>query len=125
MSKQGRWDEMGELITDEILEQFAVVGEPEAVARGIGSRYGALIDRIGRRTGGLIVFGLASVGTFGAYSFHGQGMLTGTYGLGTMPNWTFQMGRYNRWTCSIQVEHRWLMALFQRVWLPGTAAVSI
>lgn len=45
MSKQGRWDEMGELITDEILDQFAVVGEPEAVARGIGSRYGALIDR--------------------------------------------------------------------------------
>lgn len=45
MSKQGRWDEMGELITDEILDQFAVVGEPEAVARGIGERYGALIDR--------------------------------------------------------------------------------
>lgn len=45
MSKQGRWDEMGELITDEILDQFAVIGEPEAVARGIGSRYGALIDR--------------------------------------------------------------------------------
>lgn len=45
MSKQGRWDEMGELITDEILDQFAVVGEPEAVARGLRERYGDLIDR--------------------------------------------------------------------------------
>jgi probable F420-dependent oxidoreductase len=45
MSKQGRWDEMGELITDDILDAFAVVGEPESVARGIGERYGSLIDR--------------------------------------------------------------------------------
>lgn len=45
MSKQGRWDEMAELITDDILDDFAVVGEPEAVARGIKSRYGDIIDR--------------------------------------------------------------------------------
>jgi probable F420-dependent oxidoreductase len=45
MSKQGRWDEMGELITDDILGQFAMVGEPEAVARGLQKRYGDLIDR--------------------------------------------------------------------------------
>lgn len=45
MSKQGRWDEMADLITDEILDAFAVVGEPEAAARAIKERYGALIDR--------------------------------------------------------------------------------
>jgi alkanesulfonate monooxygenase SsuD/methylene tetrahydromethanopterin reductase-like flavin-dependent oxidoreductase (luciferase family) len=32
LSKQGKWVEMGSLITDEILDAFAVVGEPESVA---------------------------------------------------------------------------------------------
>ncbi len=45
MSKQGRWDEMGALIEDDILEAFAVVGEPEAVAKDIKARYSGLIDR--------------------------------------------------------------------------------
>lgn len=45
MSKQGRWDEMADLITDDILDAFAVVGEPEAVARGIKERYSGLVDR--------------------------------------------------------------------------------
>jgi probable F420-dependent oxidoreductase len=45
MSKQGRWDEMGSLITDDILNAFAVVGEPQTIARQIKSRYGDIIDR--------------------------------------------------------------------------------
>ena len=32
LSKQGEWVEMGELITDEMLDTFAVVAEPEDVA---------------------------------------------------------------------------------------------
>jgi hypothetical protein len=32
LSKQGKWVEMGNLIDDEILNTFAVVGEPESVA---------------------------------------------------------------------------------------------
>src|SRR5690606_27411744 len=32
MSKEDRWEEMGTLITDEILDAFAVVGEPEQIA---------------------------------------------------------------------------------------------
>ena len=32
LSKQGKWVEMGTLIDDEILNTFAVVGEPEPVA---------------------------------------------------------------------------------------------
>jgi hypothetical protein len=31
MSKQGRWEAMGELITDDILEEFAVDGEPGSI----------------------------------------------------------------------------------------------
>ncbi len=45
MSKQGRWEEMGTLITDEILDAFAVVGEPSSIPGQIKSRYGDIIDR--------------------------------------------------------------------------------
>ncbi len=46
MSKRGAWDEMGEQITDEILEQFAVVAEPHRVASALRDRFGDHIDRI-------------------------------------------------------------------------------
>lgn len=45
LSKQGRWKEMGTLIGDEILEAFAVVGEPAAIAPEMLRRYGAFTDR--------------------------------------------------------------------------------
>ena len=45
MSKQGRWEEMGELITPDILREFAVIGEPDTIASQIKTRYGDLIDR--------------------------------------------------------------------------------
>jgi probable F420-dependent oxidoreductase len=45
MSKQGRWEEMGQLITDDIVKEFAVVGPPSSIAGQIKSRYGDLIDR--------------------------------------------------------------------------------
>lgn len=45
MSKQGRWEEMGTLITDDILEAFAVIGEPRSIPAQIKSRYGDIIDR--------------------------------------------------------------------------------
>lgn len=45
MSKQGRWEEMGHLITDDILKEFAVIGAPSTIAGQIKSRYGDLIDR--------------------------------------------------------------------------------
>ncbi len=46
LSKQGQWVEMGNLITDEILDAFAVVGEPETVAPELLSRYGDVIQRL-------------------------------------------------------------------------------
>ena len=45
LSKQGRWDEMGELITDDIMSEFAVSGEPATIPGQILSRYGDLVDR--------------------------------------------------------------------------------
>jgi probable F420-dependent oxidoreductase len=46
LSKQGEWDAMGERITDEILEEFAVVCEPRAVAATLKARFGGLVDRL-------------------------------------------------------------------------------
>ena len=46
LSKQGKWVEMGDVITDEILNTFAVVGEPESVAPELSRRYGDVIQRI-------------------------------------------------------------------------------
>ncbi len=46
LSKQGKWVEMGKLIDDEMLNTFAVVGEPETVAPELHRRYGDVIQRI-------------------------------------------------------------------------------
>ena len=46
LSKLGKWVEMGDLIDDEILNTFAVVGEPERIAPELHQRYGDLIQRL-------------------------------------------------------------------------------
>jgi probable F420-dependent oxidoreductase len=46
MSKQGRWAEMGDLIDDEILHTFAVVGAPEDAIRGLKERWDGILTRI-------------------------------------------------------------------------------
>jgi probable F420-dependent oxidoreductase len=46
LSKDGKWAEMGALITDEVLDTFAVVGEPESIAPELHKRYGDVIQRI-------------------------------------------------------------------------------
>ena len=45
LSKQGRWEEMGELIDDAMLAEFAVIGEPASIAGQILERYGDIIHR--------------------------------------------------------------------------------
>ena len=45
MSKQGKWQEMGELITDDMLNVFSVMDEPENVVAEIKSRFGDISDR--------------------------------------------------------------------------------
>ncbi|MEP7114555.1 MAG: TIGR03617 family F420-dependent LLM class oxidoreductase, partial [Ilumatobacteraceae bacterium] len=46
LSKSGGWVEMGNLITDEILNTFAVVAEPEQIAPELLRRYGDVVRRI-------------------------------------------------------------------------------
>jgi probable F420-dependent oxidoreductase len=45
LSKEGKWKEMGTLIDDDVLSAFAVVGEPDDVAKQIKARFGDLVDR--------------------------------------------------------------------------------
>ncbi len=46
LSKQGEWVTMGELIDDDVLEAFAVTGEPEDIPKLMLARYGDILDRI-------------------------------------------------------------------------------
>jgi probable F420-dependent oxidoreductase len=46
LSKEGKWVEMGELIDDDILGTFAVVGEPEEIPGLLLGRYGDIVDRL-------------------------------------------------------------------------------
>jgi probable F420-dependent oxidoreductase len=46
LSKEGRWKEMGELIDDDMLDHFAIVGAPEEIAPRWKARWGGLVDRL-------------------------------------------------------------------------------
>ena len=45
MSKQGRWAEMGTLIDEEMVRQFAIVAEPQRIAAQMKARFGDVVDR--------------------------------------------------------------------------------
>ena len=61
LSKQGEWVAMGERISDEVLEQFAIVTEPENVAGQMAKRFSGTIDRV------LCTFDFADDAERGAY----------------------------------------------------------
>jgi probable F420-dependent oxidoreductase len=46
MSKAGQWVEMGNLITDEMLETFAVCARPDEVGKALAKRYGDVCHRV-------------------------------------------------------------------------------
>lgn len=46
LSKAGEWVKMGEVIDDEVLNTFAVVGEPEQIGSELKRRYGDIVDRL-------------------------------------------------------------------------------
>jgi probable F420-dependent oxidoreductase len=46
LSKQGEWVQMGELVDDEILGTFAVIGAPEEIPSKLLDRYGDVVDRV-------------------------------------------------------------------------------
>jgi len=43
-ARQGRWEEMADLVDDEMLSTFAVVGDPESAATTVFERYGSLAE---------------------------------------------------------------------------------
>ncbi len=47
LSRRGAWDEMTSLIDDEMVEAFAIVGEPDTLAARIKERFDGVVDRFG------------------------------------------------------------------------------
>jgi probable F420-dependent oxidoreductase len=47
LSKRAEWDKMGQLITDEVLHEFAIVAPPDQVAERLLTRYGDVFTRTG------------------------------------------------------------------------------
>jgi probable F420-dependent oxidoreductase len=45
LSKRGEWAAMADLISDDVLETFAVVAPPDEVARRVRERFGDVVDR--------------------------------------------------------------------------------
>jgi probable F420-dependent oxidoreductase len=45
LSKRGRWEEMADLIDDDVLHTFAVVAPIDELAAGVVARFGGLVDR--------------------------------------------------------------------------------
>jgi probable F420-dependent oxidoreductase len=46
LSKQGEWVAMADLITEEMLREFAVIGDLESVSTEIKQKFGGLVDRV-------------------------------------------------------------------------------
>jgi probable F420-dependent oxidoreductase len=46
LSKTGRWAELGDLVDDEVLTAFTVVGAIDAVGAGLRDRFGGLAERV-------------------------------------------------------------------------------
>jgi probable F420-dependent oxidoreductase len=46
LTKQGAWDRLGNIITDKMLDAFAIVGPPEEAAAEVKRRYGDVATRI-------------------------------------------------------------------------------
>lgn len=46
LTKQDRWDELADLVDDEVLDAFAVVGDPAEAGAALRTRYAGLADRI-------------------------------------------------------------------------------
>ena len=46
MARRGQWDQMGDLIEPGMLEAFAVIGPPDAIAGLVAERFGDAVDRM-------------------------------------------------------------------------------
>jgi probable F420-dependent oxidoreductase len=46
LTREGKWEEMGNLVTDKMLEAYAVITTPEDLPTALAKRYGGKVDRI-------------------------------------------------------------------------------
>ena len=46
LSRQGKWQEMGNLVSDDMLEAYAIITTPEDLPAALAKRYGGKVDRI-------------------------------------------------------------------------------
>jgi probable F420-dependent oxidoreductase len=46
MARAGQWDEMAGLITDEMIDAYAVIGPPEGIRDQLAARYDGAVDRV-------------------------------------------------------------------------------
>ncbi|MCL4676236.1 MAG: hypothetical protein KJZ59_09480, partial [Pararhodobacter sp.] len=46
LSRQNKWEEMGNLVSDEMLEAYAIITTPEDLPAALAKRYGGKVDRI-------------------------------------------------------------------------------
>jgi probable F420-dependent oxidoreductase len=46
MSRRGEWEKMGDLVNDDVLHTFAVIGAPRQAGAQIRSRFGGLVDHV-------------------------------------------------------------------------------
>lgn len=46
LARENKWEEMGNLVTDEMLEAYAVIARPDDLPTALKKRYGGKIDRI-------------------------------------------------------------------------------
>ena len=46
MARAGKWEEMGDLVSDEMVDEYAVVGTPKEVAGKLEARFGGVTQRV-------------------------------------------------------------------------------
>ena len=46
LAREGKWEEMGDHVTDEMLDEYCVVGTPEEVAKKLAARFGGVTQRV-------------------------------------------------------------------------------
>ena len=46
MAREHKWEEMGDLVSDEMLEAYAVVATPEELPAALKKRFGGYVDRL-------------------------------------------------------------------------------
>ena len=46
LARKDKWEEMGNLVTDEMLDEYAVIGTPEEIPQKLKARFGGITQRI-------------------------------------------------------------------------------